>query len=213
MNTIVPKYTTHCPQGSAAVFKALPSGYINVDKYLIRGPHPSIKDLMQLKSEGVNQIFDFRHLSNFGCKFIEKLSCRLLGIKYTRLPYSNLYGEYPDLDVFQTIAANVKQNGENGGKTLFHCNSGRHRTSHFAAFYALTKGEPLESVKARNKDSYGAMVNKVAKEQIYDRGYFSRSRKEYHGYNPIRRLLVKYNNRIFDGIENAQQIFLGLLNS
>ena len=58
--------------------------------------------------------------------------------------YSNLYGEYPQLSVFESISKSVKENGENGGRTLFHCRSGCQRTSHFSAFYLLTREEPLE---------------------------------------------------------------------
>ncbi len=199
----------HNNYSSAIIFKALPKQYSKVDEYLIRGPHPSIKNLLILKQEGVNQIFDFRHLSNFGFKFIEKFLCKLLGIKYTRLPYSNLYGEYPKLETFEQTAAKVKQNGNNGGRTLFHCNSGRHRTAHFAAFYKLTKGESLKKVQA--KKNYKQLAKDIIQEQIYNTNYFSRTKIEYKGRNPIKRILIKYNNKIYDCLNNAQRMFLELI--
>lgn len=213
MNTIAPKYNTLNQSSFVLPFCALPSGYTKVDNYLIRGPHPSVRQLLSLKKEGVNQIYDFRHLSNFGCKFIERFMCRLNGIKYIRLPYSNLYGEYPDLSVFEKVAASVKQNGENGGRTLFHCNSGRHRTSHFSAFYALTKGKSLEIAQNNYKDTYEPTVNKIIQEQVIDKKYFSRIKKEYTGINPIMRLITEYNNKIVDGIFNAHQKFVDMLST
>lgn len=190
-------------------FNALPSKYTKIDEYLIRGPHPSVKDLRKLKTEGVNQIYDFRHLSNFGFKFIEKYFCKFIGIKYTRVPYSNLYGNYPDLSIFEKISSEVKQNGEQGGKTLFHCNSGRHRTAHFAAFYKLTNGEPLN--KVMQKENYQTKMNEIVKEHILDKDYFSRHKEEYHGFNIIKRAMVNYNNKIVEGLDRAQKLFLSIL--
>lgn len=210
MNITFPQYNTYTKtQINTLYFKGLPPKYTKVDEYLIRGSHPSIKDLVQLKKEGVNQIFDFRHLSNFGYKFIEKYFCKLCGIKYTRVPYSNLYGEYPDLSTFEKIALQVKENGEKGGKTLFHCNSGRHRTSHFAAFYKLTKGEPLQ--KVMQKEDYLSVLNKVVNEEIIAKDYFSRHLMEYDGKNIIKQILINYNNKIFEGIKRAHNIFLSSL--
>lgn len=186
-------------------FKAIPKGYSKVDEYLIRGHHPSVRELWDLKKEGVNQVYDFRHYSNFGCKFVERIACKLFGIKYNRLAYSNLYGSYPSVETFEKVAKDVKVNGENGGKTLFHCNSGRHRTSHFSAFYDITKGDSLNDAKA--KPNFNNNVQKSIKEQIIDKNYFTRKRIDYDGYNPIKRIFVKINNRIADGLYNAQKIF------
>lgn len=203
---IYPKDNTNTP-----VFRGLPNGYTKVDEYLVRGPHPSVRNLLKLKDEGVNQIYDFRHLSNFGCKFIEKFACRMFGIKYKRVPYSNLYGEYPSLSDFENISKSVKQNGENGGRTLFHCRSGRHRTSHFSAFYLLTRGEPLEDVQSKNMSLYRQNVDEVIKSQIVDKDYFSRSHRDYDGYNPIVKVLVEYNNKIDAGLRRAHKCFMNMI--
>lgn len=186
----------------------IPSGYSKVDKYLIRGKCPSVTNLYKLKQEGVNQIYDFRHYSNFGLKFIERIMCKCLGIKYNRFAYSNLYGNYPTLDSFEKICSEVNDNGHKGGITLFHCNSGRHRTSHFSAFYALTKGKPLAEVRNSAPNEYNTILDKVIQEQILDKGYFNRTKKNYKGFNIFKRIYYSYNNRIFDGLDNAQKEFL-----
>lgn len=201
---------TQCPE--SLVFKALPTKYSKVDEYLIRGPHPSIADLFCLRKEGVNQIFDFRHIGKFGFKFIEKYLCKLMGIKYNRIAYSNLYGKYPDKTLFENVASSVRTNGVNGGKTLMHCNSGRHRTAQFSAFYKLTKGESLDSVKASQKDDYFKLVDEVLQEQIFEKNYFSRTKIKYKGLNIIRLLFAKRNNRVFDGLNKAHSLFVEMLN-
>lgn len=212
MNMISNNYSYNKPPYSGnSAFKALPPKYSKVDEYLIRGPHPSVTNLFRLKKEGVNQIFDFRHFGVRGFKFIEKYACKLMGIKYTRVPYSNLYGQYPDKTLFESVASRVKENGIAGGKTLMHCNSGRHRTAHFSAFYDLTKGEPLDSVKASHKNDYPKLVNKALKSQIFDKNYFSRTKMEYKGLNFFKLLFAKRNNKILDGINKAHALFLGML--
>ena len=211
MNTLQITYTPNNQVRNNLTFNALPSKFQEVDKYLIRGPHPTVKDLIELKKEGVNRIYDFRHIDIFGYKFIEKYFCKLFGIKYTRLPYSNLYGQYPDLETFERVSKEVKQNGESGGKSLFHCNSGRHRTSHFSAFYKLTSGQPLSQVKEQYQANYWVKLNEIVKEQILDKNYFSREKIEYNGHNFIKKLQANRNNKICDGIKRAQDMFLDFL--
>lgn len=210
MNTITPKYTNLSNVNYSPTFNALPKGYIKVDDYLIRGPHPSIKNLWTLKQEGVNQVFDFRHLSNFGCKFIERFACKLFGISYKRIPFSYLSNKYPSLSSFEKVSASVKQNGEKGGITLFHCNSSRHRTSHFSAFYLLTKGEPLNT--AAQQPDFKQKAAKIIKNQIIDKNYFNRKFKNYNGRNPIQKITAKINNQIIIGTYQAHKYFLKLIN-
>ena len=190
---------------------SLPPGYIKVDNYLIRGKHPSIRDLKVLKKLGVNQIYDFRHYSNFGTKFIERFACKFMGIKYKRLACSSLYGDYPGLDTFERVALDVSNNGKSGGITLFHCNSGRHRTAHFAAFYSITGGRPLAEVQRVEKDAYTPRVNKIVKEQVLDIGYFNRKREVYDGRNPIKRFNAICNNKLLDGVHKAHNIFMNIV--
>ena len=189
----------------------LSNKYKKVDNYLIRGPHPGISDLIELKNAGVTQIYDFRHISVRGLKFIEKNVCKQLGIKYIRYPFSYLKGEYPSINEFAKIAQDVKLTGQNGGKTLFHCNSGRHRTSHFSAFYKLTNGQPLSQVKEQYQANYWVKLHEIVKEQILDKNYFSREKIEYNGHNFIKKLQANRNNKICDGIKRAQDMFLDFL--
>jgi len=187
--------------------------YSFVDEYLIRGPHPTVSALFRLRNNPwhVTQIYDFRHISKLHFKFIERLCCKLLGIKYIRVPYSNLYGRYPDLQVFEEIAHSVKENGLRGGQTLFHCNSGRHRTAQFAAFYKLTRGDRLAVVKAQLGDAYEKRVFEIVKEQILEYDYFNRTVIQYNGINPVVSVFVKHNNRIAFALAKAHSLFLGRL--
>ena len=57
-----------------------------VDKYLIRGPRPTVREVFQLKKQGVTQIYDFRHKSFRGMKFMARIACKLAGIIYIRKP-------------------------------------------------------------------------------------------------------------------------------
>lgn len=205
---ISPITSTHSKH-KTPTFAALPKKFKVVDDFLIRGPHPSVCDLFQLKKEGVTQIYDFRHKSIHGAKFIEKGMCKLLGIEYIRKPYSNLYGEYPTIQEFEEIAKTVVQKGEKGEKTLFHCNSGRHRTAHMSAFYELTKGkETLAQVKEKLGEKFGERVNCVIGQQITDQNYHSRTLKHYKGYNPIKILMAKINNRYAFAIKKGQKMFI-----
>ena len=189
----------------------LPQGYYKVDNYLVRGKHPSPVDLYKLKKEGVNKIYDFRHHSNFGYKFVERFLCKLFGIEYTRLAYSNFSPkEYPKLDTFEKVSQEVIHNGENGGITLFHCNSGRHRTSHFSAFYKITKGKPLESVKSTLGDEYKNYRDKIILEQVDEKNYFNRKIDNYDGWNLIKKWHASFNNMIYDGLQNAHKWFLDM---
>ena len=69
---------------NSPTFQALPEKYKEVDKYLIRGPHPHIKDVFTLKKEGINKIYDFRHYGLRGFKWIERLACKAAGVEYIR---------------------------------------------------------------------------------------------------------------------------------
>ena len=190
-------------------FKQIPKKFTSVDNYLIRGPHPNLYELYQLKKEGVTQVYDFRHKSLHGFKFIEKLACKVLGIKYTRKPYSNLYGEYPTIQEFEQMAQSVTQNGERGGKTLFHCNSGRHRTAHMSAFYELTKGkQTLQEVKENLGEDFGEKAKGIIQKQVTDKDYYSRMFKLYDGKNPIKKLAVRINNRYALAIRKGQRMFV-----
>lgn len=160
---------------------------------------------------GVNQIFDFRHIGVIGFKFVEKYLCRELGIEYKRYPYSYLHKQYPGLDQFEQISKSVKSNGENGGKTLFHCNSGSHRTAHMAAFYDLTKGEPLHKVMQNNVEQFADNLSKIIEKHFYQKKYFTRELRNEKTINPVKYFRNKFNNRVKHAIEVAHASFLSIV--
>ena len=193
-------------------FKALPSRYSNVDNFLIRGPHPSISDLIQLKKEGVTQIYDFRHKEIFSSKIIEEVACKILGIKYKKEPYHELYQQTSITRAFEQIAQSVATNGEKGGKTLFHCNSGRHRTAHMSAFYELTKGkQTLDEVRTELGERFGEKIRGIIETQIPSKTYRNRQIIEYNGSNPITQYQVAQNNKYARASRKAQAAFVKML--
>lgn len=207
------EYIMKTPPDDTNPNSALPHGYMWVDEYLVRGPCPSVSALIKLSrgQRPLTQIYDFRHNSYRHFKFIERWSCKIMGIKYNRLPYSSLYGNYPDLGAFQTVAASVRQNGINGGCTLFHCNSGRHRTAQFSAFYKLTRGAPLATVRAALASKYPERVAEIIRDQVIDRNYFDRKLIDYKGVNPIKKLRVAWNNTVVFSTHTAHLRFMSRL--
>ena len=190
----------------------LSNKYKKVDNYLIRGPHPGISDLIELKNAGVTQIYDFRHISVRGLKFIEKNVCKQLGIKYIRYPFSYLKGEYPSINEFAKIAQDVKLTGQNGGKTLFHCNSGSHRTAHMAAYYDLTKGDNINDVFNKlGVIKYSEKIQEVVDNHFYKQKFFNRTEINEKTLNPLRYLKNKFNNRVKQSTENAHASFIAII--
>lgn len=186
--------------------------YKKIDEYLLRGPHPGIADLIELKNAGVTQIYDFRHKGTRGFKFIEKYFCKELGIKYIRCPFSYLHKQYPSLRDFDTVAISVKHAGEQGGKTLFHCNSGSHRTAHMAAFYDITRGERLDDIfLGFGIAEYAKRVQEAINRHFYQQKYFNREEKAEKTLNPITYLKNKFNNKVVKGIQEAHASFIAII--
>ena len=181
-----------------------------VDRYLIRGPHPTVKEVFQLKKQGVTQIYDFRHKGFRGIKFVERIACKLAGINYIRKPFSFFQGDIPKLQDFEEISKSVKQNGEKGGKTLFHCNSGRHRTSHMAAFYDITRGETLNEYRRKHLFQYNTQViNSIAK-HVYNANFFNREVTHKKTFNPIKYLRQRFNNQVVIATKKANKSFVNM---
>ena len=190
-------------------FKSLSSKYKQVDRFLIRGPHPSIKDLISLKKEGVNQIYDFRHKGYLRFKFIEKLACRALGINYIRKAYSYIDDNYPTVEEFEKVANSVSENGKQGGKTLFHCNSGSHRTAHMTAFYRLIRGkETLEEAKEKHGENFVNETLNTIISEVCSKNYYNREHIDYRGINPIKHIKARFNNRRVFAIQRGQETFI-----
>lgn len=192
-------------------FTSLPKRYTVVDDFLIRGPKPKLKTLIQLKKEGVNNIFDFRNGNAYYSEFIERLLCKILRIKYKKYPYNYLKREFPILEQFQYTAQSVLNNGKNGGKTLFHCCSGKHRTAQMACFYDITKGETLSKIKQEQGNIYDAYIKSFLNKHIYNTNFFSRKFIQIKTKNPIKKMLEKRNNKFYDTIMWAEKSFNDIL--
>ncbi len=192
-------------------FTALPNRYTMVDDFLIRGPKPKLKTFIQLKKEGVNNIFDFRNSTAYFSEFKERVLCKLFHIKYNKYPYNYLKREFPTVEQFQNVAQNVVNNGKNGGKTLFHCYSGKHRTAHMACFYDITKGKTLGKIKQEQGNMYEAYLKKFLDKHIYNTNFFSRKFIQSNTKNPVKKLLERRNNKFYDTIMWAEKSFNNLL--
>lgn len=190
-------------------YTALPKKYKVVDNYLIRGPHPNISDIFQLKKEGINQIYDFRHYGLNGFKWVERLACKAVGIEYIRKPYSFIEHMYPTLEEYETISKAVKENGEKGGMALFHCNSGTHRTSLMAAFFKITKGKPLEECK--NNENFNEIVNDAVEEEITNSRFFSRNKVDTNTKNPLKLMKNTFNNKVEEVTRKAYDMFMDMM--
>ena len=181
-----------------------------VDKYLIRGPRPTVREVFQLKKQGVTQIYDFRHKSFRGMKFMERIACKLAGIKYIRKPFSFLQGNTPKLLDYEEIAKSVKQNGKSGGKTFFHCNSGKHRTSHMATFYDITRGEALNEYRKKHLFQYKMQVANSLINQVYNANFFNRNIQHTKTLNPIKILRENFNNLVAAATRRTNKEFVDM---
>ena len=190
-------------------FTSLPKKYRVVSDELIRGPHPHIKDLVQLKKEGVTQIFDFRHDCVRGFKWVEKLACKVLGIKYQRRQFS-FFNKRPKLEDFESISKSVADNAKDGGKTLFHCNSGSHRTALFSAFYSITKGETLAH-SMQNGSDYAERTIKAVDDEIINSRFFTRNAVNPNSKNPIRHCKDIFNNKVVKNTQESLNEFYDLI--
>lgn len=113
-------------------FKALPKFAIPVDNRLVRGPQVlSLFKLNSLKKEGVTQVIDLRNTSFFA-RPIEKLLCKVLGIKYINHRYAHSSTTLPSVDFFESVNKSII---ENNGKTYIHCMKGKRRTGMCVAVY------------------------------------------------------------------------------
>jgi len=113
-------------------FKALPKFAVSVDNRLIRGPQVlSLFSLNNLKKEGVTQVIDLRNTSFFA-RPVEKLLCKILGIKYVNHRYSHSSTKLPSADFFEKVNRSIV---DNKGKTYIHCMKGKRRTGMCVAVY------------------------------------------------------------------------------
>jgi len=103
-----------------------------VDNKLIRGKAvTSPLRLYKMKKEGINQVIDLRNTS-YVEKPLEKLFCKILGIKYKNCKYPHRIDKLPSPDFFFTVNNSIIKND---GKTYIHCQNGKRRTGICVALY------------------------------------------------------------------------------
>jgi hypothetical protein len=103
--------------------------------------------IYQLKKNNVGQIIDLRNNISLA-KIMEKLFCRLFGIKYVNCHYPHRLNVLPNESLFENI--NKIINAENT-KTYLHCMKGKRRTGITVAYYekensSKTKEEILSNI-------------------------------------------------------------------
>lgn len=105
---------------------------IKVDDKLSRGKAVTNPfKLRKMKKNGITQIIDLRN-SSFVERPIERIFCKLLGIKYLNYKYKHRLNTLPEGDFFEKINDTITANK---GKTYIHCQYGKRRTGICVAVY------------------------------------------------------------------------------
>lgn len=131
---------------SYANFTSLPKFQIIVDNRLIRGRAVTCPyNLYRMKNEGITQVIDLRN-SSFVRRPLEKLFCKMLGLKYINFKYPHRLNKLPEESFFENINNTILNNN---GKTYIHCQYGKRRTGISVAIYEKlhckkSKSEVLE---------------------------------------------------------------------
>ena len=84
-----------------------------------------------MKKEGITQIIDLRNSAHFESP-LEKLFCKMFGIKYVNYKFSHRQTDIPQGDFFAKINDTILTNN---GTTYMHCQYGKHRTGLAVAIY------------------------------------------------------------------------------
>ena len=116
-------------------FQALKPVKVN-DKLIRGGATISPRKIKKMKKEGVTQIIDLRNSALFE-RPIEKLLCRIFGIKYINYKFSHRAKNIPGGDFFEKINQAIINNQ---GTTYLHCEYGKHNDRDFLSIY---KGKNL----------------------------------------------------------------------
>ena len=139
-----------------------------VDNKLMRGASVlSPFKMRTIKNNGVTQIIDLRN-SAYIERPLEKLMCRLFGIKYVNYKFSHRKTDIPNKEFFERINNAITGNQ---GKTYVHCQYGRHRTGLAVAVYekAHTKKTNAEIIQNMINNGYCEIISegKTQKEKKY----------------------------------------------
>ena len=143
-----------------------------VDEKLVRGRAvTSPVRLYKMKQQGINQIVDLRN--NGGLKKpIERLFCKIFGIKYINHRYKHRDNNLPERSFFEKINADILQND---GKTYIHCEYGKHRCGIAVAIYEKlhTNKSNVEIIANMEKHGFYEMLDdcnpKKSKAEKYKR--------------------------------------------
>lgn len=110
----------------------LPPYMTVVDNRLVRGRAvTSPVRLYKMKKAGITQIIDLRNTSYIQSP-IEKVFCKLFGIKYKNCKYPHRLDKLPTPDFFYDVNNSIIKNN---GKTYIHCQKGKRRTGICVALY------------------------------------------------------------------------------
>lgn len=143
-----------------------------VDDKLLRGSCvTSPLKVRKMKKEGITQIIDLRNSAHFESP-LEKLFCKIFGIKYVNYRFSHRLNDIPDQDFFKKVNESILSNE---GKTYMHCEYGRHRTGLAVAIYEKlhTQKDNSEIIKNMIDNGYTEIMSKgeTKKEKKYINQY------------------------------------------
>ena len=152
---------------------------VKVDNKLLRGSSvTSPLKVRKMKKEGITQIIDLRNSAHFESP-LEKMFCKLFGIKYVNFKFSHRLNDMPNQDFFEKINESILSNE---GKTYMHCQYGHHRTGLAVAIYEKlhTKKNNSEIIKNMIDNGYTEIASegKTNKEKKYI-GLFEQMVKRY----------------------------------
>lgn len=125
----------------------LPTKIIQVNDTLYRGNAIfSPVKAIRIKRKGIKQVIDLRNTNNTignPFKFLEKLYCKILNIKYYNLDFHMTKSKrIPEIDFFNMVNEQINK----GEKTYIHCHYGLHRTGFAVAMHQKSKNIPTNII-------------------------------------------------------------------
>lgn len=136
--------------------------------------------LYTLKQNNVTQIIDLRNNTSLP-KFLEKMFCKLFGIKYINYNYSHRLNTLPDETLFENINKTVNAQE---GRTYIHCLKGKRRTGLAIAYYE----------KQNSSKTDAEILSDILKNGYYDLKPDTKKSKKY--YTILEEFMKKYLTNI-----------------
>lgn len=162
---------------------------IKVDEKLFRGASiHTAKKIKKMKSLGVTQIIDLRNTSGI-LGIIERILCKIYGIKYVNYKYPYRLNGVPDIDFFEKINHSIVNNN---GKTYIHCRYGKRRTGVAVAIYEK------KYTNKSHKDIIENMLNIGYKELLKDTFNLKREK--------LKKIFSEFIKKYFPDYKNSQVI-------